>query len=144
MVWTPTVPRPREGGGIRYSLGHELVDAFLDSRGADPAPNTVRAYAHDLKVFFSVIGKDPVEVTPADVMAFVSAQHRPRPGAENVVHLRDAGSGLSAATVMRRLAAVSAFYGYLLTRATRRSWSTRCRGVCRRGATAASCEARRW
>ena len=117
MVWSPHLCRvPREGGGIRYSLGHELVDAFLEFAAGRSRPNTVRAYAHDLKVFFSVIGKDPVEVTPADVMAFVSAQHRPRPGAENVVHLRDAGSGLSAATVMRRLAAVSAFYGYLLTR----------------------------
>ena len=117
MVWTPHLCRvPREGGGIRYSLGHELVDAFLEFAWGRSRPNTVRAYAHDLKVFFSVVAKDPVEVTPADVMAFVSAQHRPRPGAENVVHLRDAGSGLSAATVMRRLAAVSAFYGYLLTR----------------------------
>jgi integrase len=50
-------------------------------------------------------------------MAFVVAQQAPRPGADNVVHFPDAGAGLSPATVMRRLAAVSAFYGYLLTRA---------------------------
>jgi integrase/recombinase XerD len=118
VVWTPHLCRvPRENGAIRHSLGHELVDAFLEFAGGRSRPNTVRAYAHDLKVFFSVVAKDPVEVTPADVVAFVSSQHGPRPDAENVVHLRDAGSGLSAATVMRRLAAVSAFYGYLLTRA---------------------------
>ena len=85
MVWTPHLCRvPREGGGIRYSLGHELVDAFLEFVGGRSRPNTVRAYAHDLKVFFSVVAKDPVEVTPADVMAFVSSQHGPRPGAEKV------------------------------------------------------------
>ena len=118
MVWTPHLRRfPREDGSISYSLGHELIDAFLEFCGGRSRPNTVRAYAHDLKVFFSVVAKDPVEVTPADVMDFVRAQQRPLSGAENVVQLRDARSGLSPATVMRRLAAVSAFYGYLLTRA---------------------------
>ncbi len=118
MVWTPHLRRfPREDGSIRYSLGHELIDAFLDFCRSRSRPNTVRAYAHDLKVFFSIVAKDPVEVTTADVMDFVRAQQRPRAGAQTVVQLRDARSGLSPATVMRRLAAVSAFYGYLLTRA---------------------------
>jgi integrase/recombinase XerD len=79
-------------------------------------PNTVRAYAHDLKTFFGVVGKDPLEVRPADVMAFVTAQRRPRPGAEKVVRISDGGSGLSTATIRRRLAAVSALYGYLIIR----------------------------
>ena len=38
------------------------------------------------------------------------------PGAENVARISDGGSGLSAATIRRRLAAVSAFYGYLIAR----------------------------
>lgn len=118
MVWSPQLQRvTREGGGDRYELGHELVDAFLEFASGRARPNTVRAYAHDLKAFFTVVPKDPVEVTPADVMAFVAEQQQPRPGAENVVHFPDAGTGLSPATVLRRLAAVSAFYGYLLTRA---------------------------
>ena len=118
MVWSPQLLRvAREGGGHRYQLGHELVDAFLEFASGRARPNTVRAYAHDLKAFFTVVAKDPVEVTPADVMAFVTQQQQPRPGAENVIHFPDAGTGLSPATVMRRLAAVSAFYGYLLTRA---------------------------
>jgi len=75
----------------------------------------VRCHAHDLCVFFAVVAKDPTEVTPKDVMAFVTAQRRPRPGAENVVRI-DGGSGLSAATIKRRLAAVSSLYGYLITR----------------------------
>jgi integrase/recombinase XerD len=118
VVWTPHLCRvPRDDGSICYSLGHELIDAFLEFAAGRSRPNTVRAYAHDLKVFFSVVAMEPVEVTPADVMDFVAAQQRPRSGAENVVQLCDARSGLSPATVMRRLAAVSAFYGYLLTRA---------------------------
>ncbi len=118
MVWSPHLCRTaREGGGVRYSLGHELVDQFLEFASGRARPNTVRAYAHDLKTFFSVVAKDPVEVTSADVMDFVTVQQAPQPGAENVVHFPDAGSGLSPATVMRRLAAVSAFYGYLLARA---------------------------
>jgi site-specific recombinase XerD len=118
VVWSPQLQRvAREGGGHQYRLGHELVDAFLEFASGRARPNTVRAYAHDLKAFFTVVTKDPVEVTPADVMTFVAEQQRPRSGAENVVHFPDAGSGLSPATVMRRLAAVSAFYGYLLTRA---------------------------
>ena len=52
---------------------------------------------------------------PKDVMAFVTAQRRPKPGAENVVRI-DGSAGLSAATIKRRLAAVSSFYGYLITR----------------------------
>ncbi len=114
---SPLCRFPREDGSLSYSLGHELIDVFLEFCAGRSRPNTVRAYAHDLKVFFNVVAKDPVEVTPADVMDFVRAQQRPLSGAENVVQLRDARSGLSPATVMRRLAAVSAFYGYLLTRA---------------------------
>jgi hypothetical protein len=37
-------------------------------------PNTVRAAAYDLKVFFAVAGKAPDEVRPADVLRFITAQ----------------------------------------------------------------------
>jgi integrase/recombinase XerD len=52
-------------------------------------PSTLRAYAHDLSVFFTVVTKDPLEVPPKDVMAFVTAQRRPKSGAENVVRIAD-------------------------------------------------------
>jgi site-specific recombinase XerD len=118
VVFTPQLSRTaREGGGVRYELGHELIDAFLEFCSGRARPNTVRAYAHDLKTFFSIVAKDPIDVTPADVIKFVTAQQMARPGAENVVRFPDASSGLAPATVMRRLAAVSAFYGYLLARA---------------------------
>jgi len=45
-------------------------------------------------VFFTVVAKEPLEVTPKDVMAFVTAQRRPRPGAEKAVRITDGSSGL--------------------------------------------------
>jgi integrase/recombinase XerD len=116
VVWSPQVRRSPGRGGDRFSVGHGLVDEFLEFAASRARPNTVRAYAHDLKTFFSVVGKDPLEVRAADVMAFITAQRRPRPGSEKVVRISDGGSGLSTATIRRRLAAVSALYGYLIIR----------------------------
>jgi Phage integrase, N-terminal SAM-like domain len=118
VVWSPQVRQVAlEGGsGERFVVGHWLVDGFLEFAASRGRPNTVRAYAHDLKAFFAVVAKDPVEVRPADVLLFISSQRRARPGAEKVVRIADASAGLSAATVRRRSAAVSAFYGYLVTR----------------------------
>src|SRR5918995_988339 len=111
-MWTPSFwCLLRADGEREYRVGHELVDEFLGFVSGRARPNTVRAYAHDLKVFFAVVGKDVVEVTPADVLAFVSSQQRPPAGAENLVRISDGASGLSAATIKRRLAAVSSLYG---------------------------------
>lgn len=41
------------------------------------------AVAYDLKVFFTVVGKQPQEVQPADVLAFVTAQRSGRPSSES-------------------------------------------------------------
>ena len=117
MQWSPSFKRQlSRGGEERYVVGHEVVDEFLEFVAARARPNTVRAYAHDLCVFFSVVTKDPAEVTTKDVLNFVTAQRRSRTGAENVVRISDGLSGLSAATIKRRLAAVSCLYGYLITR----------------------------
>ena len=117
MVWSPLLVSTVESDGrCRYRLGHELVDEFLEFAAGRCRPNTVRAYAHDLRAFFDVVGKDPVEVTSRDVLAFVVAQQRPRPGAENLVRISDGGAGLSASTIKRRLAAVSSLFGYLVVR----------------------------
>ena len=116
-MWTPSLRCLVRADGERdYRVGHELVDEFLEFVSGRARPNTVRAYAHDLKVFFSVVGKDPVEVTPADVLAFVTEQNCPRDGADNVVRICDGRAGMSASTIKRRLAAVSSLYGYLVTR----------------------------
>lgn len=117
MVWFPSFKCVASAGGERsYRVGHDQVDEFLEFAGGRARPNTVRAYAHDLKVFFTVVGKEPAEVTPRDVLDFVAAQQRPRAGAEKIVRISDGGAGLSASTIKRRLAAVSSFYGYLVVR----------------------------
>jgi integrase/recombinase XerD len=118
VVWFPEFRRVAGDGGVGevYVVGHRLVDEFLRFAAGRARPNTVRAYAHDLKTFFCVVDKDPLEVRASDVLAFVTAQQRARMGAENVTRISDGGSGLSAATVRRRLSAVSAFYGYLIAR----------------------------
>ena len=116
-MWSPSFEcHVRPDGEYEYRVGHPLVDEFLEFVVGRARPNTVRAYAHDLSVFFSVVKKEPTQVRPKDVMAFVTAQRRPKPGAEKVVRIADGSSGLSAATIKRRLATVSSFYGYLITR----------------------------
>ena len=117
MVWSPSFQSRVRADGLReYRVGHELVDEFLEFASGRARPSTVRAYAHDLSVFFGVIRKEPKDVTPKDVLRFVTAQRQPRKGAENVVRISDGGSGMAASTIKRRLAAVSSLYGYLVIR----------------------------
>jgi integrase len=97
-------------------VGHELVDEFLEFASGRARPSTVRAYAHDLSVFFGIIRKEPKDVTTKDVLRFVTVQRQPRKGAENVLRISDGGSGLSTSTIKRRLAAVSSLFGYLVVR----------------------------
>lgn len=88
-----------------------LVERYLEFVAARCRPNTVLATRSDLRAFFAVVDKDPLEVVPADVLAFIAEQRRPRSG--NVVRL-DGEGGLSAKTIKRRLALVSGFFGYLV------------------------------
>jgi Phage integrase, N-terminal SAM-like domain len=75
-------------------------------------PNTLRAVAFDLKTFFAVAGKDPVQVTPADVFEFLAHQR----GDRTVIRLAGRESGLSARTIARRLSSVSGLYACLVAR----------------------------
>src|SRR4051794_6906349 len=98
-MWSPVFECVVDDEGERgYRVGHEQVDGFLEFVAARARPNTVKAYAHDLKVFFTIVGKEPAEVTARDVLAFVTAQRRGRAGVENVVRITDGSAGLSAAT----------------------------------------------
>jgi integrase/recombinase XerD len=99
-------------GEVRYLLGHRLVDRYLEFVAGRSRPNTLRAVAFDLKAFFAVVGKDPVEVTAADVFEFLADQR----GDRGVVRLVDRESGLSARTIARRLSSVSGLYAYLVAR----------------------------
>ena len=67
-------------GEVWYSLGDRLVDQYLEFVAGQARPNTLRAVAFDLKTFFTVIGKDPVQVTAADVFEFLADQRGPQRG----------------------------------------------------------------
>jgi site-specific recombinase XerC len=92
-------------GEARYALGDPLADSYL-------AFVAGRAVAHDLKTFFSVVKKAPVEVVAADVFDFLAEQR----GDRSVVRITDGRSGLSARTIARRLSSISGFYAYLVAR----------------------------
>jgi len=71
----PCVVRFVSGSGqVRYRLGDRLVDRYLEFVAGRSRPNTLRAVAFDLKTFFTVVGKDPVEVTAVDVFEFLAHQ----------------------------------------------------------------------
>lgn len=99
-------------GEVRYALGDPLVDSYLEFVAGRSRPNTLRAVAHDLKTFFAVVSKDPVEVSTADIFDFIADQR----GDRTVVRIADRESGLSARTIARRLSSISGFYAYLVAR----------------------------
>jgi integrase/recombinase XerD len=115
VSFVPSMERVVEGSELRaITLGHPLVDAYLEFVGARGAVNTWLATAYDLKVFFEVVAKDPAEVTSADVFAFLAHQRSPRH--ENVVRIEDGEAGLSAGTIARRLSSVAGLFEYLIVR----------------------------
>jgi site-specific recombinase XerD len=99
--------------GVR--LGEPLLDAYLEFVAARCRPNTVLATAFDLKVLFTVVAKAPAEVTPADVLGFMTAQ-RAGTHTATAVALVDRGGGVSARTVRRRLSTVSGLFAFLQAR----------------------------
>ena len=116
VAFSPSFDRFGDGAGRELiRLGHPLVDACLELVAARARWNTVLAQAYDLKVFFSVVDADPVDVVAADVLEFISAQRGPRV-AGNVVRIEDGESGLSARTIKRRLAILAGLYDYLIVR----------------------------
>jgi integrase/recombinase XerD len=113
VVSFPCLVRSVSGAGeVRYALGHRLVDRYLEFVAGRSRPNTLRAVAFDLKAFFAVVGKDPVEVTAAGVFDFLAQQR----GDRGVVRLADRESGLPARTIARRLSSVPGLYAYLIAR----------------------------
>jgi integrase/recombinase XerD len=113
VTWSPQMTGTMDDGLIR--LGHPLVDAYLELVAARARPNTLLAQAFDLKVFFSLVEKDPSDVTTMDVLAFINAQRQPRRSAK-VVRFEDGEAGLAARTIKRRLATIAGLYEYLLIR----------------------------
>jgi integrase/recombinase XerD len=106
-------------GVLVARTGVPLADVYLEFLGGRCRPNTVRAAAYDLKVFFSVVGMAPEEVRPADVLAFITAQRTGQAGGRGALQPLQAGGepgGVSAATVRRRLSIVSGFFAFLQAR----------------------------
>jgi integrase/recombinase XerD len=113
----PCLARPVSSSGqVRYSLGERLADRYLEFVAGRCQPNTLRAVAFDLKTFFTVVAKAPVEVTAADVFDFLADQR----GDRTVIRLADRESGLSARTIARRLSSVSGLMPTWSPGATRR------------------------
>lgn len=101
-----------QAGEARFALGDPLVDSYLAFVAGRARPNTLRAVAHDLKTFFTVVEKPPAGVVAADVFDFLAHQR----GDCKVVRIADGESGLSARTIARRLSSVSGLYAYLVAR----------------------------
>lgn len=114
-AWSPALNREVDNDGVVRSvrLGQPEVDKYLEFVAARARPNMLDAVGFDLKVFFTVIGKAPVEVTTPDVYAFIAAQRVPRKG-PRVWRLEDGETGLSARTIKRRLSSASGLFGYLI------------------------------
>jgi integrase/recombinase XerD len=106
-------------GALVARTGVPLADAYLEFLGGRCRPNTVRAAAYDLRAFFTVVGRPPEQVRPADVLAFITAQRTGQMtgrGALQPVTTRGEPGGVSAATVRRRLSIVSGFFAFLQAR----------------------------
>jgi integrase/recombinase XerD len=99
-------------GETRFALGDPLVDRYLGFVAGRARAETLRATAFDLKTFFTVIAKSPVDVVAADVFDFLAHQR----GGRSVVRIADGESGLSARTIARRLSSISGLYAYLVAR----------------------------
>ena len=108
----------RDGrGGLVVRTGIPLVDVYLEFLGARCRPNTVLAAAYDLRVFFAVVDRAAEHVRPADVLGFIAAQRTGCSEGRALQPVRAADeSGVSAATVRRRLSIVSGFFAFLQAR----------------------------
>ena len=98
-------------------LGEPLLDAYLEFVAARCRPNTVLAVAFDLKVFFTVVGKPPAEVTPARRARVRHGSAGRRGHCDRLSRWSMAGGGgVSARTVRRRLSTVSGLFAFLQAR----------------------------
>ena len=108
-------PSGRVGWTVVDAVGVAVApaEAFLRYRfDCEASPNTLRAYAYDLKLFFGFLAERSLgwrELSPAELGEFVAWLRRP---AENVLLLPGAPPARAASTVNRALSAVMSFYDF--------------------------------
>ncbi len=70
----PKLTLPDPGSRVAPTLGHPLVDDYLESVHARLRPNSTLAVVYDLKVFFTVVDVDPIDVRRRHVLEFIRVQ----------------------------------------------------------------------
>src|SRR6266536_1058858 len=78
MVWSPST----SGRTGHHGHPHSLLDDYLEFVAARARPNTLLAVAYDLKVFFTVIGKEPADITTGERVGLHQGAMRAAPGRE--------------------------------------------------------------
>jgi site-specific recombinase XerD len=107
----PKLTLPDLGSHVAPTLGHPLVDCYLESVHARLRPNSTLAVAYDLKVFFTVIDVDPLDVRRRHVLEFIRVQ---RTGSASLTVIPiDQSEGLALSTIRRRLSTLAGFYSHL-------------------------------
>lgn len=101
------------GSVVSISLGVPEVDAYLKFLKHRCRLNTWMSYGYDLQVFLNSIQKQLIEITPADILAFIESQQGAPNRQGRTAGLSTRSPGLSNRTVKRRLAAIAGLYEYL-------------------------------
>ncbi len=91
----------------------ELIDGYLAwLTDCERSPNTVEAYAHDLRAFWTFLAERGLRWDQVDVMELGEFAAWVRRPAANVVVLAEEAARLSARTVNRMLSGVVGFYEF--------------------------------
>lgn len=110
-VTFPKLMLPDSGSRGAPTLGRPLVDDYIESVHARLRPNSMLAVVYDLKVFFTVVDVDPLDIRRHHVLEFIRVQ---RTGSTDATVIPiDQSEGLALSTIRRRLSTVAGFYAHL-------------------------------
>ena len=109
----PKVTLPDPGSGVAPTLGHPLVDNYLESVHARLRPNSTLAVVYDLKVFFTVIDVDPLDVRRRHVLEFIRVQRTGSNGSRTVIPIDPSGWVWRCRRFVVDLSTLAGFYSHL-------------------------------